>query len=73
MGIIDDSSNSDLSGGEDVEFTLHKWGDLSFDTTECENLGDEFNPLEYPDSPTDPSSEVRGTIDVVTVSLDSST
>ena len=36
----------------------------------CQNVGDEFNPLEDPDNPTDSSAEtIRGAIDDVTVIL----
>ena len=69
MGTVDDSDNSSLSGT--ISFTVHKYGDLSNSGTECENAGPEFNPLEDPHNPTDPSAAtVRGGIDDVTASTD---
>ena len=71
MGTVDDSTNSTYSDGHTLEFTVHKYGDLSFATDFCENTGPAFNPLEDPHNPTDPSAAtVRGGIDDVTVALD---
>ena len=48
-----------------------KYGDLSGNDEFCQNVGDEFNPLEDPDNPTDPSAEtIRGAIDDVTIAFD---
>ena len=68
MGTIDDNTNRNLSGT--VSFTVRKYGDLSFTTAECENAGNEFNPLEDPHNPTDPSAATtRGGIDDVTAAV----
>ena len=71
MGTIDASDNTSLSGA--LSFIVHKYGDLSYTTTACENTGDEFNPIYDLDSPSDmPPATMRGAIDGVTVDLDDS-
>ena len=72
MGSVDDSANMTYTDDEDsIEFTVLKYGDLSYSTEFCENAGAEFNPLEDPHNPTSSSAtSVRGGLDAVTVSLD---
>ena len=70
MGSIDDSVNMNLTDGQIISWTVNKYGDLNYESVECDNIGDEFNPLEDPDHPS-ADDPVRGTIHDVTAALTS--
>ena len=73
MGSLLATVASSYFDGDILEFTLHKYGDLSFTTDLCENVGPEFNPLEDPHNPTSSSAAtVRGGIDNAVLALDTS-
>ena len=68
MGSLEATVSNSYFDSDIIEMTLHKYGDLSFTTDLCENVGPEFNPLEDPHNPTSSSAAtVRGGIDGVEV------